>query len=62
MPTLVRISEVETYVRFFLLAAMVVILVLMIIALSGLGGKDRTRDPRPHLPADDVPDHHDNGR
>lgn len=42
--------------RFFMLAAIVLILILMIIALSGLGGKDRRFDERPHLPADDFPD------
>jgi len=42
--------------RFFMLLAIVVILVLMLVALTGLGGKDRSDDPRPHLPADDFPD------
>lgn len=37
-------------------AAIVLVLVLMIVVLSGLGGKDRTYDERPHLPADDFPD------
>src|SRR5699024_263463 len=41
-----RRCRVRVYMRFFMLLAIVVILALMLIALTGFGAKDRSDDPR----------------